>query len=91
MVEHDRAEGVARELRRRYFKRWAACALVIWVGLWSLGTIKYGPFGTVVFIMASLASLWLAAWMRATRVAGEAPQSHESPLDQTDADSKKAA
>ena len=91
MAEQERAGIVAPELRRVYFMRGAACALVIWTVLWSLGTIKYGPLGTIGFVLASLGSIWLAAWMHAARLAGSTQRAHDGSVHQTDAESKKAA
>jgi hypothetical protein len=91
MIEQGRAGVGAPELRKRYFTRWAASALVVWAALWAMGAIKYGPLGTVIFIVASLGSIWMAAWMRAARVADNPQRVREDATTQTDAESKKAA
>ena len=91
MVEQGRTRVGAPALRKGYFKRWAALALVVWAVLWSMGAIKYGPLGTIIFIVASLGSIWMAAWMRAARVTDSAERVGEDATPQTDAESKKAA
>ena len=89
MVEQNRAAAVASELRGNYFRRWGSGALAMWAVLWFLGTLKYGPFGTGVFVIASLGSVWLAAWIRAERVANAHQSAPETSIE--DVDSKKAA
>ena len=88
MASQHQSSVLASDLRWAYF-RWAAgVALVIWATLWLLGSIKYGPVATVGFVLASLGSIWLGAWMRAERVAGTASR---PDIDSGVEESKKAA
>jgi hypothetical protein len=85
-MNQDRAVVVSK-LRDVYFRRGAGSALVMWVALWALGTLKYGAIGTAFFVLASLGSLWLGAGMLAERLVVTTTPDVESESEEA----KKAA
>lgn len=85
-MNQDRAVVVSR-LRDVYFRRGAGSAVVMWVALWALGTLKYGAIGTAFFVVASLGSIWIGAGMLAERMVAATTSEVESVSE----DTKKAA